>query len=40
MVSLMVTARAPARDRVAAALPELARLLRSRGLRVGPIGLS
>lgn len=39
-VSLMVTARAPARDRVAAALPELARLLRSRGLRVGPIGLS
>ena len=39
VVSLVVTARAPARDRVAAALPELAKLLRSRGLRVGSVGL-
>jgi hypothetical protein len=39
VVSLVVTARAPARDRVAAALPELAKLLRSRGLRVGSVGM-
>lgn len=39
IVSLVVTARAEARERVAAALPELARLLRSRGLRIGSVGL-
>jgi hypothetical protein len=39
VVSLVVTARAPARDRVAAALPELAKLLRARGVRVGSVGL-
>jgi len=39
-VTLVVTARAQARERVAAALPELARLLRSHGLRVGSVGLA
>jgi hypothetical protein len=39
IVSLVVTARAEARERVAAALPELARLLRSRGLRIASVGL-
>jgi hypothetical protein len=40
IVSLLVTARAPARERVAAALPELARLLRSHGLRIGSVGVA
>jgi hypothetical protein len=39
IVSLVITARAEARERVAAALPELARLLRSRGLRIASVGL-
>jgi len=39
VLSLVVTARAEARARVAEALPELVRLLRSRGLRVGSVAL-
>jgi hypothetical protein len=39
VIEVVVTARAQQRERVAAALPELARLMRSRGLRVGAVGL-
>ena len=39
VVGLVVTARAQQRERVAAALPELARLMRARGIRVGEVGL-
>lgn len=39
VIGVVVTARAQHRERVAAALPELARLMRGRGLRLGAIGL-
>jgi hypothetical protein len=39
VVGLVITARALQRERVAAALPELARLMRARGIRVGEVGL-
>jgi hypothetical protein len=39
VVAVVVTARAQQRERVAAALPELARLMRARGIRVGEVGL-
>jgi hypothetical protein len=40
VVSLVVTARARERDRVAASLPELERLLRTRGVRIGAVGVA
>jgi len=39
VVDVVVTTRSQQRERVAAALPELARLMRQRGIRVGAVGL-